>query len=131
MRTVRDIQKILSSPSHRKRKRKALACRRRNVTLQKAFSKSACVQNNGLSAGHSANLREICSHPSKENDTGLCKPSFKSTKLKIGDTFSVVFGIMKGQHVALSGEPPSITLTTPAFRNPQTMDKTMSSRLGE
>ena len=61
----------------------------------------------------------------------LCKPSFKSTKLKISNTFSVVLGIMKGQHVALSGQPLSIMLTTPAFRSQQTMGKTMSSRVGE
>ena len=110
------IQKILSSPSHRKQKRKALACRRGNLKLQKSFFKSTCVQNNGLSAGHSANLRKICSQPSKEN-ADLRKPSSKSTKLRLRDTFSVVLGIMKGQHVALSGHPVSIMLTTPASRS--------------
>ena len=114
---MRDIQKILSSPPHRKRKQKALACRRGNAKLQRVFFKPTCVQNNGLSVGHSASLREICSHPSKENDAGPCKPSFKYTELKISDTFSVVLGVMKGQHVALRGQPLSIMLTTPAFRS--------------
>ena len=128
---IRNIQKIRSSPSQRKRKRKALTCRRGNVKLRKAFLKSTCVQKNGLSAGHSASLRESCSHPSKENDAGLCKPSFKSTKLKISDTFSVVLGIMKGYHVARSGRPLSIMFTTPASRSERTMDKTMPSQVGE
>ena len=89
------------------------------------------MQNNGRSAGHSANFCEICSHPSKENVAGRCKPSFKSTKLKISETFSVVLGMMNGQQEAFKGQPLSIMFTTPASINHLTIGNTMSSRVAE
>ena len=128
---IRVIQKSRSSPSHRKRKRIALACRRGSVKLQKAFFRSTCVQKNGRSAGHSTSFCEICSHPSKENVAGRYKPSFKSTKLKISETFSVVLGMMNDQHVALRGQPLSIMFTTIASGSHRTIGNTMSSRVGE
>ena len=74
---------------------------------------------------------EICSHPSNEKDSGLCKLSLNSTRLNIRDTFSVDFGITSGQHVALKGQFLSIMVTISSRNNHLTMGRTKASLLDE
>ena len=89
---IRDTQKILPSPSHHKRQQKALACRRGNVKLQKAFFNSRTKQ------------RSI-RRPLRQLVRNLLPPIQRERRWslqtliqvhQVSDTFSVDSGIMKG-----------------------------------